>query len=85
MAAGKEDAMRDDEIVAYQLMLGQGGVVDEQARKLQRARLDQGDALSGLRQAALTLIPSGADTEAGFARRAGVDRMTVRSWFGKRK
>jgi hypothetical protein len=30
------------------------------------------------------LIGSGAATEAGFARLANVDRMTVRKWLGKK-
>lgn len=71
-------------MVAYQLMLGQSDVVDEHARKLQRARGDESMALAGLRQAALSLIPDGQETESGFARRAGVDRMAVRTWLGKR-
>lgn len=78
-----EDERQAAMIVAYQLLLNQPGVVDELAQKLARARHDQITAMAGLRQAALLLIP-GSETEAGFARRAGLDRMTVRVWLGKR-
>lgn len=71
--------------VAYRLMTGDQGVVDELADELTRARQAQVRALAGLRQAATTLIPAGDDTQAGFARRAGVDRMAVRDWLGKRR
>jgi hypothetical protein len=71
-------------VVAYQLLLGQTDVVDEMARKLHRARSDKSTALAGLRQAALMLIPAGEETQAGFARRANVDRMAVREWLGLR-
>lgn len=70
--------------VAYQLMAGDEGTVEELARELLAARLAEAQALAGLRQAALTLIPSNQETQAGFARRAGVDRMAVRGWFGQR-
>lgn len=42
------------------------------------------NALADLKEAALMLIESGEYTEAGFAKAAGVDRMTVRNWRGKR-
>ena len=70
--------------VAYRLMAGDEGVVDELAAELAAARLVQVKALAGLRQAALDLIPEGRATEFGFARHAGVDRMAVRGWLGKR-
>jgi DNA-binding ferritin-like protein len=70
--------------VAYRLMSGDQAVVDELARELAAARLAQVRALAGLRQAATTLIPDGDQTESGFARRAGIDRMAVRGWLGKR-
>jgi hypothetical protein len=71
--------------VAYRLMTeDEGLVVDELARELVSARLAQVRALAGLRQAAVSLIPAGRETQAGFARRAGVDRMAVRGWLGQR-
>lgn len=69
---------------AYRLMAGDEGVVDELAAELTAARIAQVKALAGLRQAALDLIPAARATESGFARRAGVDRMAVRNWLGKR-
>lgn len=70
--------------VAYRLMAGDESVVDTLAAELAAARQVQVKALAGLRQAALDLIPEGCATEKGFARRAGVDRMAVRGWLGKR-
>lgn len=69
---------------AYQLMLGQDEVIEELAQKRADARAEESQALAGLRQAALMLIPNESRTEAGFAKQAGVDRMAVRSWLGKR-
>lgn len=68
---------------AYRIMIGDQDVVEELAAELTRARHAQVRALAGLRQAAVTLIP-GDETQAGFARRAAVDRMTVRDWLGLR-
>jgi hypothetical protein len=68
--------------VAHQIMTGVD-VVEDLAADLLRARLAQSKALAGLRQAASMLIPD-QETEAGFARRANVDRMAVRGWLGKR-
>ena len=70
--------------VAYRVMSGDDAVVDELAAGLLAARVAEAGALAGLRQAAMTLIPRGEETQAGFARRAGVDRMAVRSWLGQR-
>ncbi len=84
---GDEDERQAALIVAYQLLLDQDRVlelVDEMARKLVRARASEAAALAGLRQAALTVIRPGGASEAGFARRAGLDRMAVRAWLGKR-
>jgi len=69
--------------VAYRLMTGDQTVVDEMAADLTRARQTQVRALAGLRHAAVTLVPAGKQTEAGFARRAGLDRMAIRKWLGK--
>ena len=69
--------------VAYRLMVGEAGVVEELAAALLAARLAEARALAGLRQAAVSLVPA-QETQAGFARRAGVDRMAVRGWLGQR-
>lgn len=70
--------------VAYRLMAGDPAVIDDLAWALADARTAQARALAGLRQAAVVLVPAGQETESGFARRAGVDRMAVRDWLGKR-
>ncbi|GAA3590881.1 hypothetical protein [Streptomyces osmaniensis] len=69
---------------AYQLLLGQDEVIEELARKRDAAKAAESQALAGLRQAALMLIPNESRTESGFAKQAGVDRMAVRGWLGKR-
>jgi hypothetical protein len=69
---------------AYRLALGEDEVVDELAKQRVDARTAEVQALAGLRQAALLLIPTGSRTEAGFAKQAGVDRMAIRKWLGKR-
>ncbi|MFB8772084.1 hypothetical protein [Streptomyces broussonetiae] len=48
------------------------------------ARAAERKALVALRQIGVTRIGSGDDTEAGYAQQAGVDRMAVRRWLGKR-
>ena len=66
--------------VAHRLLLEQPeSVVADLARDLLAARRAEAVARAGLRQAALQLI-EGVYSEARFAREAGVDRMTVRSW-----
>jgi hypothetical protein len=70
--------------VAHRAMREGVAVVDELAKQLADARHAQVVALAGLRQASRSLIPYGDETESGFARRAGVDRMAVRGWLGKR-
>lgn len=81
-----DQAERDAALTAaYRIMAGQAeALVEELARERVNAREAELLALAGLRQAALTLIP-GDETQAGFARRAGVDRMAVRDWLGLRK
>jgi hypothetical protein len=69
---------------AYRVTAGDVSVVGELAAQRVAARLAEARALAGLRQAALCLISARAETEAGFAKRAGVDRMAVRGWLGKR-
>ncbi len=63
-------------------------VVDSLRTDLTAARMAKRAATAAIQQAALMVIRNrrGAevDTEAGFARRAGVDRMTVRDWLGLR-
>ncbi|MGW6202564.1 hypothetical protein ACWF9B_02755 [Streptomyces sp. NPDC055089] len=58
-------------------------VVTDLAQRRAAARAAELDALAGLQQAAIVLIERGDTTESGFARQAGVDRMTVRKWHGK--
>lgn len=75
------------EAAHYLLLNGSAIVVDTLARRLTNARTAEVQALAGLQQAALTLIrENGRDvaSEQGFAKAAGVDRMTVRKWLGKR-
>ncbi|WP_331764490.1 hypothetical protein [Streptomyces anulatus] len=69
---------------AYQLMVTDQDVVEGLAREREAAKNAELQALAGLRQAALTLIPRGDATESGFAKKSGVDRMNVRRWLGKR-
>ena len=66
-------------------------VVDDLANKLIQARIAQAEALAGLRMAAIIVTaPDAADrgygdySESEFSQMAGVDRMTVRKWLGKR-
>lgn len=58
-------------------------VTADLAQRRATARAAELDALAGLQQIAITRIGSGDATESGFARQAGVDRMTVRKWLGK--
>lgn len=71
--------------VAYRLMVEDPrGVLAELAHDRQRAALAEQLAMVGLRQAAVTLIPSEIMSESGFARSAYLNRMSVRGWLGKR-
>jgi hypothetical protein len=70
--------------IAHRLMLEDPtAVVAELSATRTAAQATAAAALAGLRQAASQLIPAGDRTEAGFAREAGVDRMSVRNWLGK--
>lgn len=69
---------------AYRLMGTDQDVVEGLAREREVAKDAELQALAGLRQAALILIPRGDATEYGFAKKTGIDRMTVRRWLGKR-
>lgn len=63
-------------------------VLNELADKLYAARRADHDARVALRQAALSLIHHGGKgiySEQGFAQVAGVTRMSVREWIGKRE
>lgn len=60
-----------------------GHVVEALGNELAALRQAELNTLAGLKQAALILISAGEFSEAGFARTAGVDRMTVRKWLGK--
>lgn len=78
--------------VAYRLLRGEEGVVEELAATRTRAKIDAAAALAGLQQAALMTVEWNASPnrhnpngESAFARRAGVDRMLVRRWGGKGK
>lgn len=71
---------------AYRLLLGDEAVIAELARDRSIARSAETRATAGLRQAALMVIEPGTRrdrSEAAFARRVGVDRMTMRKWLGK--
>jgi hypothetical protein len=69
---------------AYRIMVGEAdSLVEELGRERLTARIAEAKALAGLRQAATMLVPA-SESESGFARRAGVDRMAVRGWLGKR-
>lgn len=71
--------------VVYRLMTENAeDVVEGLGRERLAARQAEVKALAGLRQAAITLVGPKVETEAGFARRANVDRMAVRGWLGKR-
>ncbi len=72
-------------IAAYRLLVeDQASVVSELSAQLASARRAELLAVAGLKQAANQLIGPGQRSESGFAREAGVDRMTVRAWRGKR-
>ncbi|MFD6552773.1 hypothetical protein [Streptomyces sp. NPDC058398] len=70
---------------AYRLMVeAPEDLVAELAAERTAARIAERKALIALRQVAVTRIRNGDATEAGFADQAGVDRMSVRKWLGKR-
>lgn len=79
------DEMSEEFVAAYRLMREEpDAIVAELAQRRLEAVVAEANALAGLRQAAIVLIGRGDATEAGFARQAGVDRMTVRKWLGKK-
>lgn len=82
--ADDQDEAQAGLIAAYRLIVeDQATVVRELAAQLASARRAELLAIAGLKQAANQLIDARLQTEAGFAREAGVDRMTVRAWRGK--
>lgn len=83
LAQASEDEREAALIAAYRVIREGADVVDELGAALRRARGNEEKALAGLRQAAMMLVGD-KETQAGFARRAGVDRMTVRDWLGLR-
>lgn len=80
---GDQDEVREALITAHRILVGDSDVVAELAARRTEARAAEANAVAGLQQAAVMLVSSGAATESGFARQAGVDRMTVRKWLGK--
>lgn len=59
-------------------------VLDRLAKKLAKATAAEDEVMAEVRRVAQVLIPAGRVPEAEFARRAGVNRMSVREWLGKR-
>ena len=72
-------------IAAHRMMTGDTDVITELGQSWMRASIALAEAKAGLVQAALVREDTGAVSEAEFARQAGVDRMTVREWTGKRR
>lgn len=70
---------------AYELMVrDRDDVLAEMAGRLEQGRTMERRARAGMRQATLTLVGDGTESEAGLARKLGVDRMAIRGWLGKR-
>lgn len=84
----EEDDVADREAAlaaAYRLMVeAPEDLIADLGRERADARQAERKALIALRQIAVTRINNGDATEAGFADQAGIDRMTVRKWLGKR-
>lgn len=81
-----DQAERDAALsVAYRLMTEPvEDVLIDFGKQRTDARAAGAAASAGLQQAAQALVREGKLSEAGFARVANVDRMTVRNWLGKR-
>ena len=70
---------------AYRLMTEPvEDVLADYGKQRSDARAAVSAASAALQQAARTTVTDGKLSEAGFARVAQVDRMSVRSWVGKR-
>lgn len=73
-------------VTAYRLMRGEENVVDDLRTELISVRRADARVKASLAQAARMVIQPGTrgtDSEAAFARRVGVNRLTVRDWLGK--
>lgn len=80
-----DQAERDAALsAAYRLLSGEDDVVETLAEQRVAAKATEAHALAGLRQLAVMQTRAG-ESEAGFAKRAHVDRMAVRRWLGKHK
>lgn len=72
-------------VAAFSLMTeDKDEILGNYGHQLAVARRSEARALAALRHAATVLVPAGDATESGFANKAGVDRMAVRRWLGKR-
>jgi DNA-binding transcriptional regulator YiaG len=70
---------------AYRLMAEPvEGVLADYGQQRAAARAAVAATSAALQQAARTVVTEGKLSEAGFARVADVDRMTVRKWLGKK-
>lgn len=77
------EAARD---TARRLLAGDTNTVDELAAELAEVRHREASIKAALGQAARMVIKPGtrgSDSEVAFARRVGVNRLTVRDWLGK--
>ncbi|MFF8659450.1 hypothetical protein [Streptomyces huasconensis] len=84
-----DDDGRDDReaalLGAYRLKVeAPEDLIAELRQERVAARAAERKALVALRQIGVTRINNGDATEAGFAQQAGLDRMAVRKWLGKR-
>jgi hypothetical protein len=81
-----DQAERDAALsAAYRLMTEPAeDVLADYGKQRSDARAAASAASAALQQAARTVVAPGKLTEAGFARVATVDRMSVRKWVGKR-
>jgi hypothetical protein len=78
-----QDEAREALATAHRLIIGERNVVAQLATERTAAKAAELRALAGLQQAAIMETRNG-ESESGIARQAGVDRMTVRKWIGKR-
>lgn len=89
LAQASEVERQEALTTAYRLMVEQPGeVVTQLGVALRSTRQQETRVMAALRQAARQLVATGGgqgiESQAGFARAAGVDRMTVRDWLGLR-
>jgi hypothetical protein len=70
--------------IAYRALRGDTAVIDELATDLADAQEAAWQATAGLRMAARFFVtPHGPLADGEYARRAGVNRATVRNWLNK--